>query len=229
MADHPGDRRERTERSPADGTPRILVTGGNATTRNGLSLLLERAEPRFHVAAAMDLTPDLPDRAREIAPDLVVVDARLPDLTAVSASRGINDRLTGARVVLLTAQADSRAVAACAIAGAGHVVKSLDGAALAAALLRLHQSHRHLDTRIAAALLDWYTNRPAGDTRAQARRSQESEVLAQVLNGSADREIALQIGVDSITVRSEIVHLYSVLSEDPEFRPIGTFLSRWLG
>ena len=216
------------ERSDWIEAPRVLLAGGSATTRRGLTALLERAEPRFQIVAAMELTADLPEKAVEIAPDLVVLDTQLPDIAAVLTSRSIRGRLSSTAVVLLTAQADSRAVAACAISGAGHVVKSLDGAALAPLLVRSLERQRRLDARIGALVLHWYATRPADGASAQARRATESAILEQVLNGSTDGEIAFETGVDSTTVRSEIARLYGTLSEEPAFRLIGRSLMRWL-
>ena len=91
--------------------------------------MLERVkgllDPEFEVVGAVDNGQALVDAAKELSPDLLVVDISMPVLNGIDAVRQIRKSGSSARVIFLTVHADSDMVSACLDAGAlGFVVKS---------------------------------------------------------------------------------------------------------
>lgn len=209
----------------------LLLMGGTPTTRRALHALLDgRASPVL-LGEAAD-TRDLVEQAVRVAPDLILFDTHLPDVPFVLACREVRERAPSSAIALLTTHADARSVVALAIAGAvGHVSKTLDGDALAASLLAIHRPQGSVRASIGEALLDWFeawSARAAPGVRSTQVSRRDLPLLRLLISGVSDREIAAHVGLDPITLRSEIARVYLALSEEPAFRTTGASLARLL-
>jgi len=177
-------------------------------------------------------TPHAADEAVATYPDVVVMDVQLPDVTAVLASRAIRDRLPECQTLLLSTSADFRTVAAVALSGArGHVLKSLDLTPLRDAIEIAGTGRMHLDRRIALGLLDWFGHHvvtSADGVTPMRLTEEEMSLLADILAGKLDSDIALAVGRSVPEVQGEVARLYDALNGDPGFRTLGNALARLL-
>jgi len=212
------------------GVTRLLLTGGTDSTRRALGDVLT-ARPTIALAGAAPID-DAIEAAVETRPSVVLIDARLPDVSAVLASRAIRSNLQGCQTLLLSTSADLRTVAAVALSGAcGHVLKSLDLAPLRNAVEAAGTGRMHLDRRFTQGLLDWFGQRtvPSSDGNTLLSLAEEDMALfADIVAGRLDSDIAYAVGRSVPDVQGDVTRLYEALHGDPGFRAPGNALARWL-
>ena len=189
----------------------ILVVDDHQLVRAGLVALLATAEDLEVVGQAADGEEALL-LARDRRPDVVLMDLSMPVLDGVEATRRLLAEQPGVRVVVLTSFTEKERVTQALAAGAiGYLLKDSDPHALVVAVRAAAQGHAPLDPRIARALLPTgaATTAPAPS---EVLSSRESEVLALVSKGLANKQVARSLGISEHTVK---VHLNNI------FRRIG--------
>src|SRR5687768_5726364 len=96
---------------------RVLLADDHMILREGLRMLL-RAQPDIELVAEADDGADAIRLARELEPDVVVMDVRMPDVDGIAATRQLVEAHPDTRVVSLSSNADRQVVADCLAAGA---------------------------------------------------------------------------------------------------------------
>lgn len=196
---------------------RILVVDDHTLFRRGLTALLT-ADPRFQVVGDAADAGEAQRRARELQPDVVLLDNHLPGVTGVSALPALKDAAPGACVLMLTVSEDDADLGAALQAGAsGYLLKNMEGDELAAAIVRAMQGESVIAPAMTAKLFAAYrsaasgskpesTPAPASPTDALSPR--ELEILRGIARGESNKEIARALGIAETTVK---VHVQSVL------------------
>jgi DNA-binding NarL/FixJ family response regulator len=146
--------------------------------------------------------------ARELHPDVILMDLSMPDMDGVEATRRILEEQPGTSVVVLTSFADQARVAEALAAGAvGYLLKDCEPRDVLAAVRSAALGHAPIDPRVARALL------PAASAHPKNSLSdREVEVLRLLTQGMANKQIGRALGITERTVK---VHVGSV------FRRIG--------
>jgi DNA-binding NarL/FixJ family response regulator len=146
--------------------------------------------------------------ARELHPDVILMDLSMPDMDGVEATRRILEEQPGTSVVVLTSFADQARVAEALAAGAvGYLLKDCEPRDVLAAVRSAALGHAPIDPRVARALL------PAASAhRKKSLSAREIEVLRLLTQGMANKQIGRALGITERTVK---VHVGSV------FRRIG--------
>jgi len=185
---------------------RLLLVDDHALLRAGLAALLEGTDDVTVVGQAAD-GAEAVALARQLRPDVVLMDLSMPVLDGVDATRALRADRPDAVVVVLTSFSERARVQDALAAGAvGYLLKDSEPATIVAAVRAAARGEAPLDPRIAGALL------PGADAgRPGARLSpREREVLALVAEGLANRQIARRLGIAERTVK---VHLTSVFRQ----------------
>jgi two-component system NarL family response regulator len=140
------------------------------------------------------------EQAGALAPDVVVLDIRLPDLNGVEVAARLKDIGSQAKVVALSAFSDKRFVTAMLRSGASaYVTKSAAGTELVRAIRAVAEGQGYFSPEIAATLASDVRDGPLpGDTPTLARR--EREVLRLIAEGIRSPAIAQQLHVSVATV-----------------------------
>ena len=178
-------------------TARVMVVDDHPVVRDGVALLL-RGEPSLAVVGSAESGRTALDRARELRPDLVLLDLRLPDMLAPEVVVGLREVCPGARVVVFTAHGDHHGIRAALDAGAhGCLVKDAAATDLVAALRAVLRGERVVDPRMV----------PAADAAASALERtgltrREYEVLRLAAQGRTNPEIAEATGLTRNTVKT---------------------------
>jgi DNA-binding NarL/FixJ family response regulator len=184
----------------------VLVVDDHPLVRSGLAGLLGPTDD-MHVSEAsggvMAVTV-----ARELHPDVILMDLSMPDMDGVEATRRILEEQPGTSVVVLTSFADQARVAEALAAGAvGYLLKDCEPRDVLAAVRSAALGHAPIDPRVARALL------PAASAHPKNSLSdREVEVLRLLTQGMANKQIGRALGITERTVK---VHVGSV------FRRIG--------
>lgn len=184
-------------------TQTILVVDDHPVVRDGVTPLL-RADPFLFVAGSAGCGRAAIARVRELRPDIVLLDFRLPDMSAPELIPRIREADLTTRIVIFTAYSDHHTMKAALDAGAhGGLLKDIGGAALSAALRRVLRGEQVVDPRIVP---DEARRRVAMSRLGLTRR--EYDVLRLAAEGMTNPEIAESTGLTRNTVKT---YLQSVL------------------
>jgi DNA-binding NarL/FixJ family response regulator len=184
----------------------VLVVDDHPLVRSGLAGLLGPTDD-MHVSEASGGVMAVAV-ARELHPDVILMDLSMPDMDGVEATRRILEEQPGTSVVVLTSFADQARVAEALAAGAvGYLLKDCEPRDVLAAVRSAALGHAPIDPRVARALL------PAASAhRKKSLSAREIEVLRLLTQGMANKQIGRALGITERTVK---VHVGSV------FRRIG--------
>jgi two-component system, NarL family, response regulator NreC len=176
----------------------ILLADDHQVVRDGLRLLLAQ---HFNVAAEAADGREAVRLARELAPDIAVLDYSMPRLNGLEAAREIHNDLPSIRIILLTMHTADRYVHEALRAGVkGYVVKTQAAEDLVRAIHELCAGHVYLSPSISGTILEGYlsgTGRPTELLTAQERR-----ILQLIAEGNRTKEIAQVLGISVKTAES---------------------------
>lgn len=192
---------------------RILLVDDHEVVRLGLSTLLEDL-PATMVVGEAGTGEEALQACQRLAPDLVLLDIRLPDQNGVEVCRQISQRWPQTRVVILTSFVDDELVADAILAGAaGYVLKQVGNQELLRAIEAVRQGKALLDPQVTQRVLQRMRRTEhlldASAFRDLSRR--EMEVLLLVSQGKSNQEIADTLAVSDKTVRNHVSSLLKKL------------------
>jgi DNA-binding NarL/FixJ family response regulator len=198
------------------GPIRILIADDHEVVRIGLASLLD-AQEGFTVVGGAGSGREAVQLARQLRPDVVVMDIRMPDGSGIEACRSITTELRDTPVIMLTSHADSDALFDAIDAGAsGYVLKRVGSSDLVDAVRTVASGGSLLDPAVTSRVLDRLRN---------ARRVEEAgafvdltdrerRVLAFVADGASNRQIADAMGLAEKTIRNYVSSVLSKLALD---------------
>ncbi len=180
---------------------RVLIADDHAVVAEGLRHLIE-AERDIEVVACVGDGREAVQKARELQPDVVLMDLSMPELNGADATRAILERDARCRVIVLSMYAQREYVRRALKAGAaGYVVKRSAAKEVVEAIRAVHAGQRYLSPRVADVVLDDYTDEKQDDplSRLSAR---EREVLQLLAEGRTGAQIAERLSLSQKTVET---------------------------
>ena len=189
----------------ADGDPLARRTLRDALRRDGIAVVAEATSGR----EAVELTAFY-------RPDAVVMDASLPGLDGIEATRAIHERAPGICIVLLaSAPDDALGLRALRAGAAGYLSKGVEPHLLPRALRGAVEGEAAISRRLAMTLVESYRRTPRGGSGLRPVRSEltdrEWEVLDLLASGASTEDIARTLVLSTETVRSHLKNLYRKL------------------
>ncbi|WP_018348777.1 response regulator [Longispora albida] len=193
-------------------TIRMLLADDQPLVRTGVAMLLD-AEPDIEILGEADDGQAAVDAARDLQPDVVLMDVRMPVMDGVEATRLITaDGFGGPEehtikvLVLTTYHVDDAVLAALRAGASGFVLKDAAPTELVAAVRAVAAGEAWLDPAVAKGLLTEFAARPSSHVPAPAELAQltgrERQVLALVAHGLSNTEIADHLVLGEATVKT---------------------------
>jgi DNA-binding NarL/FixJ family response regulator len=187
----------------------VLIVDDHPVVRRGLRVLLEVQDGIEVAGEAGDAATALA-LAAEHAPDVILLDLKLPGADGIAVLGELKVRDSAARVLVLTSATEPAAASLAVRSGAAGVLyKDVDPDALVRAIRSVHDGHLLLAPEAAGTLM-----RAAGAAGSaaglDALTTREREVLAQLAGGRSNREIARALQISEKTVKT---HVSSVLAK----------------
>ncbi|MFJ6215885.1 response regulator [Streptomyces sp. NPDC092296] len=185
---------------------RVLLVDDHQVVRRGLRTFLEVQDDIEVVGEAADGAEGVA-RTEELAPDVVLMDVKMPGTDGIEALRTLRERGCAARVLIVTSFTEHRTVVPALRAGAaGYVYKDVDPDALAGAIRAVHAGHVLLQPELAEALLAEEGPRPP-QGRGGTLTEREQEVLGHIADGRSNREIARALHLSEKTVKTHVSNI----------------------
>ncbi|GHH27785.1 response regulator transcription factor [Lentzea cavernae] len=191
-------------------TIRVLLADDQPLIRAGFRVLIDSAPDLEVVGEAADGLEAL-DQLRTSRADVVVMDIRMPRMDGLETTRRItaDENLAGVKVLVVTTFEVDEHVAQAIQAGAGGFLgKGVDAAELQAAIRTVAQGDALLSPKATKALIGRFlaqrTSEPVNPERLDVLTQREREVVALAANGSSNDEIAAQLFVSPLTVKTHV-------------------------
>jgi DNA-binding NarL/FixJ family response regulator len=195
---------------------RVLLVDDQELVRTGLRGILREAFG-FDVVGECADGREVAAAAAALAPDVVLMDVRMPFVDGVQATRELRRLRDSPPVLALTTFDDEEVLAGMLRAGAaGFVLKGVPAEDLQRAVRAVADGGAWLDPAVTARVLAIYRSAPpaasaAGLAGLDALTSREREVLALIGRGKTNGEIAAELFVSEGTVKTHINHVFTKL------------------
>jgi DNA-binding NarL/FixJ family response regulator len=199
---------------------RVVICDDHALFRRGLAMVLAEEDGIAVVGEAEDGEAAVA-AAEELAPDVILMDVRMPKLSGIEATKAIAERAPATRIVMLTVSDEEEDLYEAVKAGAaGYLLKEISIEEVAGAVRSVVGGESLITPSMASKLLNEFSNL---SKRADAKQGvptprltgRELEVLRLVAQGMSNKEIAAELYISENTVKNHVrnilekLHLHS--------------------
>ncbi len=193
----------------AEAIIKLLLVDDHPVVRDGLSRIQEM-EPRIQIVGEAATMRSAVDAARQLNPDVILMDVRLPDGDGITACRQIKAFLQDARILFLTSYADNKFVLAAMEAGAdGYLLKESGTQRIVDAIHSILKGRTVFDPVVTRGVMA--NSRDRGVNPLDVLAARERRVLAEVARGKTDKEVAVALGLTPKTARNYLDRIFSKL------------------
>jgi DNA-binding NarL/FixJ family response regulator len=181
---------------------RVVLADDHEVVRAGLKSLVEASPEMCVVGEAADGEQAVA-RARDLAPDVVVMDVSMPGVDGAQATERITRDVPGVKVIALSAHEDRAHVTRLLQAGAaGYVLKRAAADELVRAIRTVGGGGTYVDPVLAGSLLRQSSQPFRHPEGHEALSEREEEVLRRIAWGESNKEIATRLGISTKTVET---------------------------
>ena len=192
---------------------RLLLVDDHEVVRIGLRTVFEQADG-IKVVGEAGTAADAVSECNRLHPAVVLMDLRLSGGSGLDACREILSADPTVRVLFLTSYSDDEAVKATILAGAaGYLLKEIAHRALIDAIMRVAEGESILDPKVTQPVLSRISQlsaKPSADGKDNLS-SQERKVLAEVVKGKTNKEIAAALCLSDRTVKNYLSNAFQKL------------------
>jgi NarL family two-component system response regulator LiaR len=187
---------------------RVVLVDDHAMLRRGLATFLKVYDD-LQLAGEAANGEEAIQLCAQVRPDVVLMDMVMPDMDGVTATRAIRQQVPEVQVIALTSFKDEGLVQDALQAGAiGYLLKDVSADVLAQAIRAAHAGRATLSPEAAQALVQASAQPP---TPGQNLTKREREVLALLVEGLNNTQIAERLGVSPSTIKSHVSHILAKL------------------
>lgn len=183
---------------------RVLLVDDHEMVRAGLRAMLA-ADSGIEVVADAATGARAVSLARSLRPEVVLLDARLPDVSGAEVCRRLQTEVPETAVVMLTTFAEDELVRRCIRAGArGYLLKDVERLDLGRSIRAIVRGEAVIDTKVAPMVLA--AARQASDTpeSSPSLNDRQRDILRLVAEGLSNREIAERTHLSEYTVKGYV-------------------------
>ena len=195
---------------------RVVLADDQALVRGGFRLILEAQDDITVVAEAHDGAQAV-QAVRELSPEVVLMDVRMPGMNGIEATAELARQRTGARVLILTTfDLDEYVYEAVTAGASGFLLKDVAPADLVHAVRTVAAGDALVAPAITRRLLEQFVARPkpgsAVPDSLHRLTNREIDVLHQVARGLSNTEIANVLHVSEATVKTHMTRILAKLN-----------------
>lgn len=200
---------------------RILIVDDHPVVRDGLRGMLA-GQPGFEVVGEAANGLQAVELVGRLAPQVVLMDLRMPELDGVAATRQIRATCPAVKILVLTTyDTDADILKAIEAGATGYLLKDAPREDLFRAIRATSQGQSYLSPSVATRLM--------GQIRAPASEQltpRELDVLTWVARGASNKEIAHSLHLSEATVKSHLLHIFAKLEVNDRTQAVTLALQR---
>ena len=190
---------------------KVLIVDDHTVVRDGLTIMFGR-QADFSVVGEARNGLEAVERARELSPDVILMDLRMPELDGVEAMRRIQAQNPAVKfIVLTTYDSDEYLFDAVEVGAKGYLLKDASREDLFQAVRAVQRGESLIQPSVAARVLDRFAqlSRQAATTELLSER--EVEVLQLIAKGAANKQIAASLSIGESTVKTHVANIFQKL------------------
>jgi DNA-binding NarL/FixJ family response regulator len=193
------------------GAIKILIADDHPVVREGLFAMLNR-EVDFDVVGEAKDGREAVNKTKELSPDIVLMDLRMPDMDGVEAMREIKSAMPDVKFIILTTYSDDEYIFSGIEAGArAYLLKDAPREDLFKAIRAVYRGESLIQPVVASKLLDRFSELSRGKPSGEGLSERELEILQLMAKGAANKEISAQLSIAQSTVKTHIANIFQKL------------------
>ncbi|MDQ3800569.1 MAG: response regulator transcription factor [Acidobacteriota bacterium] len=185
---------------------RVLIAEDHKTVRKGLKMIIQ-AEPDMTVVGEAGDGKEAISHARDLAPDIIVMDISMPEINGIKATTEIKKIVPGIKILSLTRHTDKAYLRELISSGVdGYVLKQSDSDELLRAIRTIMAGGNYLDPAISDKVFDLVggaNQKQRGEIQGELLSDREAEVLRLIARGYSNKEIAARLESSVKTIESQ--------------------------
>jgi NarL family two-component system response regulator LiaR len=191
---------------------RVLLVDDHAVVRRGIQALLA-TEPGIEVVGEATNGVEAVARAEELAPDVVLMDIKMPEMDGIEAMRMIRGKNPAIQILVLTSfSSDAKLFPAVKAGAVGYLLKSATPDELIRGIRNSAAGRTSLTPDVGRRLLAEFSRDEPATPLAEPLTSREIDMLKQLARGLSNEQIADTLHVSEATVRTHVSHILSKLN-----------------
>jgi DNA-binding NarL/FixJ family response regulator len=195
---------------------RVLIVDDDHLMRAGLAELLTN-DPTIEIVGQASTGREAIDQTRRLAPDVVLMDVRMPDLDGIAATHELSKTAPTAKVLILTTfEQDDYIFGALRAGASGFLLKRTRPEELIAAVHTIATGDSLLSPSVTRRVIDRMAQQPTPELADKSKLDQltprEQEVLTLLARGLSNREIATALVVEETTIRTHVKRILMKLN-----------------
>ena len=191
---------------------RILIVDDHPVVREGIGSMLKK-EPDFKVVGEASNGLEAIEQARELLPDVVLMDLRMPEMDGVEAISRIKAEKPEVKFIILTTYSDDEYIFKGIAAGArAYLLKDAPRDELFKAIRMVSRGESLIQPVVASRVLDKLAELSRKTPAADTLSDREIEVLRLMAGGQSNKDIADHLSITQSTVKTHITSIFQKLN-----------------
>jgi DNA-binding NarL/FixJ family response regulator len=190
----------------------ILIVDDHTLFRTGVCRMLE-AEEDMHVVGEAATGQEALEQARQLMPDVILMDIKMPDLDGISAARTLHREMPHVGIIFITMFEDDEFIfQGLQAGGRGYILKDAGPETMLRAIRAVAHGESLLGSTVAEKVMRQFSALPGKQTNLfDDLTPRELQVLEQVAKGLSNSEIAQELTISEKTVKNHINNIFSKL------------------
>jgi DNA-binding NarL/FixJ family response regulator len=190
---------------------RALIVDDHPVTREGLRTALTMFDDAVEVVGEAANGEEAIEAARDLSPDVVFMDVRMPGMDGIEATRRIRDASPDTRVILITIDESRGAISDAIQAGvSGYLLKDASPETLVDAARNAVEGNAVIHPQLTKTFIE-EVHLVETEGRSMPLSKREREILQKVADGSTTRQVATDLGISPHTVKTHLERIFEKL------------------